>query len=147
MWLAKMVFTFPLVSWNNTLYQRLVRNGGALQSHSSLNVFFFFSFFETEGLAKRSQHFNATSCCIRLATLLRYVACVWPVHSTYVATSCNNVASVWPGLKVWVDVNQMFPWPIRLPVPLSWKRLTSTQNLVSKDEKKSLRGTFNWQPL
>ena len=33
-----------------------------------------------------------TTCCVRLATVLRYVACVWPVHSTHVATSCNNVA-------------------------------------------------------
>ena len=33
-----------------------------------------------------------TTCCVRLATLLRYVACVWPVHSTPVATSCNKVA-------------------------------------------------------
>ena len=33
-----------------------------------------------------------TTCCVRLANLLRYVACVWPVHSTHVATSCNNVA-------------------------------------------------------
>ena len=33
-----------------------------------------------------------TTCCVRLATLLRYVARVRPVHSTHVATSCNNVA-------------------------------------------------------
>ena len=33
-----------------------------------------------------------TTYCVRSATLLRYVACVWPVHSTLVATSCNNVA-------------------------------------------------------
>ena len=33
-----------------------------------------------------------TTCCVRLTTLLRYVACVWPVHSTHVATSRNNVA-------------------------------------------------------
>ena len=44
-----------------------------------------------KSLAKRLQHFNATSC-VRLATLLRYVACVWPVRSTHVATSCSKVA-------------------------------------------------------
>ena len=37
-----------------------------------------------------------------MATLLRYVACVWLVHSTHFATSCNIVA------RCWVEMLQAF---------------------------------------
>ena len=54
-----------------------------------------------------------TTCCVRLATLLRCVACVWPVHSTHVATSCNNVA------RYCVEVLGAFGQALRPKVP--WK--------------------------
>ena len=35
------------------------------------------------------------TCCVEND---ENVACVWPPRAAHVATSCNNVASVWPGL-------------------------------------------------